>query len=178
MEWRISGKGGMIWWWAEKWVKSSIMKLWCYLQSLDTFWGDKVLTLRLNDWVKAKAGKDEVTAGIRKAEKLWHIRQHYHGWSGADQGVPNGGGALVCQARGGWDEEGKTQCWFIWLFKVLTHYLGKVCKAVPTKVCQDIGEKCTPPSCDYSVSWNLLNSFLIKLVMGVLCIAPHHPGTF
>ena len=46
--------------------------------------------------VKAKAGKDEVTAGIRKAEKLGHIRQHYHGYSGADQGVPTGGGALVC----------------------------------------------------------------------------------
>ena len=33
-----------------------------------------------------------------------------------------------------------------------THYLGKVCKAVPSEVCEDIGEKCIPQSCDYSVS--------------------------
>ena len=39
----------------------------------------------------------------------------------------------------------------------------QVCKNVPTEVCQDIGEKCTPAACDYSVRHIIIYYWKLKL---------------
>ena len=44
----------------------------------------------------------------------------------------------------------------------------QVCENVPTEVCRDIGEKCTPAACDYSVRHIIIYHWKLKLKLKTL----------